>query len=238
MHLEVVADDRWSAVVAARWAERLAAQPGLRQCLPTGTTPVPVYRDVAASVARGETSFARAEVFLLDELGGLPRGHPARCDTMLRRGLLDDVDLPSGRFHRLDPDAPDLADECRRFQAEVDHGGLDLVLLGLGTNGHVGLNEPGSDRTAPTRRVTLAEETRAGTGRYGVTGTPPTWGLTLGLAPILAAGEIWLLVSGTVKAGILERTLTDPIGPQLPASFLREHPALRVMADRSAAAGL
>jgi glucosamine-6-phosphate deaminase len=235
MQVEVVPDERWPRTVAARWAEFLRAQPTLRQCLPTGNTPAPVYAELVAATARGEVGFARCEVFLLDEFGGLPRGHPARCDTALRRMLIDHVDLPEERFHRLDPDAADLDAECRRFAGEVADGGLDLVVLGLGANGHVGLNEPGSGRDAPTRRVELHPTTADGAAAYGATDITPTWGLTLGLDAILAAREVWLLVTGAAKADVLARALSGPIGPELPASFLREHPSARVLTDDAAA---
>lgn len=212
-------------------AEAVGSTPGFRLCLPTGSTPVPAY---AAFAAHGG-SLQEATVFLLDEFG-LPVGHPARCDAMLSRTLLDRLPEPPARVHSLDPSAPDLAEECRRYESELAAGGCDLTLLGLGGNGHLGLNEPGSDRTSRTRRVELAPATVAHAAAYG-SGEPPMWGLTMGIGTILDSREIWLLVTGSHKAAILDRVLHGPIGPALPASFLRTHPNVVVLADEKATAG-
>jgi glucosamine-6-phosphate deaminase len=114
--------------------------------------------------------------------------------------------------------------------------GLDLVVLGLGMNGHVGFNEPGSFADSPTRIVRLAASSRAAAmARYGAA-TVPTAGITVGMDRILAAGEVWLLVTGNRKAGILRRALRDPEDPDCPASCLRRHPNLAVIVDEEAAA--
>jgi 6-phosphogluconolactonase/glucosamine-6-phosphate isomerase/deaminase len=116
--------------------------------------------------------------------------------------------------------------------------GLYLALLGLGMNGHVGLNEPGSDPDSPTRVVGTAAATQdAALGRYGA-GRAPVMGITLGMDRLLAAGEVWLLVTGSRKADILARALNGPEGDDCPASFLRRHPRLWVVADEGAAARL
>ena len=234
MDLEVLPRELWADAVATTWIGLLRRQPSLRMCLPTGSTPAPVYDRMVAAHRAGEVSFADATVFLLDEFG-LPAGDPARCDGMLRSALLDHVDLRPERFDRLDVDAADLDAECVRFQTEVERGGLDLVILGLGTNGHLGLNEPGSAARSPTRRVELAPSTRDGATDYGAE-RAPTWGLTLGLGPILDAREVWLLVTGAHKAAILGEVVHGPVSSEVPASFLRTHPRVLVAVDDPAAA--
>ena len=229
MRVEVRTPSEWAASVAGAWQARLRERPGLRMVLPTGTTPLPVYEAMAASGA----SFAGATVFLLDEFGGLASGHPQRCDTMIRP-FLDRVDLPPERLVRLDPDAPDLQAECRRYQARVDEGGLDLVVLGLGRNGHIGLNEPGSSPSSTTRVVDLAPETVEAASRYGGEGAP-VFGMTLGMHSILAAREVWLLVTGPAKHPTLDRVLTGPVTDAVPASHLRTHPNAVIWADTDAA---
>ena len=112
-----------------------------------------------------------------------------------------------------------------------------VVVLGVGTNGHVGMNEPGTLPDAPTRLIDLAPSTMAAARAYGAD-PPPTRGVTLGLAGILAAREIWLLVSGDRKAGILRAALEGPVTTDVPASLLRGHPGLRVIADDAAAGEL
>ncbi len=237
LRLDVLPAAAWADRVAAHLAARVRTTPGIRLCLPTGDTPAPVYARLAALAAGGSPSFSRAEVIALDEYLGLPPGHPARCDVRLRRELLDRLPGPPAAFHRIDADDPDPDAAAARHEA-VAARGIDLALLGLGINGHVGLNEPGSVADAPTRVVRIAETSRrAAVERYGAD-PPPTAGITLGVARLLAAGEVWLLVTGERKAAILARALEAPEGPDCPASFLRRHDALRVLADEPAAARL
>ena len=226
MRLEELPASTWAESVATELSGRLQG-PARRLCLATGSSPVPVYRRLAPDALRGST------VFLLDEFGGLPPGHPGRCQTMLEKDLLDRV--PAAEFRFPDVDAPDLAGECVRYRDLINDGGLDLAVLGLGVNGHLGLNEPGSTLDQKTRVVELTEETRAGARRYGAD-PPPTWGLAVGLAEIIAAREVWLLVTGPSKAAILARVINDPVSKQIPATFLRNHPNSIIWADSEAAA--
>lgn len=238
MRVDVDEEGRWAEAVAERFCARLRQRPRLRVCLPTGSTPRGLYAAIAERVAGGQASLAEAEVLLLDEFGGLAPGDPARCATMLARDLLDRLDTPPAAVHRLDPDADDLDAECARYHRVVADGGLDLCLLGIGANGHVGLNEPGSPANAPTRQVALAAATIGAASRYGDGHAAPTWGLTLGMAEILEAREVWLLVSGAHKAAVLAEALEGPVTAALPASLLRSHGRLRVLADEPAAEGL
>ena len=203
-------------------------------CLPTGTTPQPVYTAIGTAVAEGEVSFAGSSVFLLDEFGGLAPGDPGRCDTMIRRDLLDAIDLPESSFHRFDPDEEDLDHEVARYWSSVMANGFDLTMVGIGMNGHVGLNEPGSAADATARRVDLQTSTVTSQRRYGGD-RPATWGLTLGLMEILSSQEIWLMATGDAKAAIVAEVLEGPITPERPASQLREHDNLSVFLDVQAA---
>jgi glucosamine-6-phosphate deaminase len=235
--LDVLAAAAWADLVAADLAARLRDEPRLRLCLPTGDTPSPVYARLAALAQAGAAPFGAATIVALDEYLDLAPGHPARCDVRLRRELLDLLPVPPAAFHRIEVDDPDPAAAAARIDA-VAADGLDLALLGLGANGHVGLNEPGSYADAPTRVVrTSAASRRAAADRYGAD-PAPTAGITLGVARLLEAREIWLLVTGDRKASILARALEAPKGPDCPASWLRRHPALRVIADDAAAARL
>ena len=128
-----------------------------------------------------------------------------------------------------------MEDECRRYEALVRDGGLDLAVLGLGANGHLGLNEPGSELTSTTRVVQLTTETVEQMKGYGFD-TPATWGATMGIDTLLSAKRLWLLVTGSHKAEILARTMTDDVGPDVPATYLRNHENVTVFADEAAAA--
>ena len=189
------------------------------------------------AVAAERVSFAESTVFLLDEFGGLAPGDPGRCDTMIRRDLLDVIDLPETSFNRFDPDEEDLDHEVARYWSSVVATGLDLTIVGLGMNGHVGLNEPGAAIDSPARLVDLQATTLASQGRYGGD-HPATWGLTLGLAEILSSQEVWLIVTGAAKAEITKAVLEGPITPEVPGSLLRTHDNLTVLLDESAASGL
>ncbi len=231
LQLVVFPDQEWADLVAQRWTSYVHDHPTARVCLPTGETPRPVYTRCAPVIDLSTTT-----VFLLDEFD-LPKGSPARCDSMLERDLLGALTAPPRNFHQLDVKATDPEAECVRFDALIRNGGLNLTLLGLGRNGHLGLNEPGTTLDSPTRVVDLAPATTTAVRRYDPDATAVR-GMTLGLSGILASDEIWLLVTGSQKAVTLEHMMNGPVGSGLPASYLRNHPNTIVFADRSAAAGL
>ena len=185
------------------------------------------------AVAASVMDLDAATVFMLDEFD-LPPGNPARRDMMIQHDLLDLLMHSPKVVHGLDPGVPDPDAECRRIASLVADGGLNLTLLDLGGNGHIGLNEPGTPADAPTRVTRLASSTVEAVSRNGAD-AEPKWGMTLGMGAILQSKEIWLLVTGSDKAEILERTLNGPIGPDVPATYLREHPQAVVFADRAAA---
>lgn len=227
--------DAWADLVTRLLVERLRRTPTLRLCLPTGLTPVPIYDRLAAAVARREISLAHATVFLLDEFGGVAPSDPGRCDSMLRRGLLDRVDLPPAQFRGFDLTG-DIERECAAFEAAVGDG-CDISLLGIGSNGHIGMNEPGSAPDSITRRVTLAPATITASARYfGRQHDLPTWGVTMGVGTILRSREIWVLATGAGKAAIVSQTLKGPIAADVPASLLRQHAHAVLFADEAAAA--
>lgn len=218
----------WADEVADAWRQRLVENSGLRVCVPSGETPTPVYVRLAGA------PMAAAELFLLDEFGDLAPDHPGRSESMVRRDLLAGVAIDPDRFHVPDVDADDLEAECRRYEDLVaGGGGLDLAVLGLGTNGHLGMNEPGSAPDSPTRVVRLTPETRERASRYGIE-DPPTWGITIGMRALLAATEVWLLVTGSTKAEALDRALRGPVEAAVPASLLRDHANAVVIADEAA----
>ena len=172
-------------------------------------------------------------LFLLDEFGGLPDDDPGRCISMLRRDLLSNTE---GRptVHVPDVDASDPEHAADRYGDLIEDGGLHLALVGLGKNGHVGMNEPGATADLSTRVVSLEPSTSANAARYGAS-TSPTWGITVGISELMEADEVWVLVTGAHKSEILQRTLEGPIGPAVPASFLTTHPHCSFFVDESAA---
>ena len=220
----------WAEAVAAELVDRLRATPGMRLCLPTGETPAPLYARLTETSPPG--LWSQATVVLLDEYLGLGPGDPAAGGPRLRRELIERV--TPAHFVAIDASGADPDAAARTLDAAADEG-LDLVLLGLGINGHIGLNEPGSTAESPTRVVELTDRSReVATTRYGAAAAPER-GITLGLARLLEAGELWLLVTGARKAEILRASIEGPETPEVPASYLRRHPRFRVIADTDAA---
>ncbi len=228
MHLEVFAEEEWAGRVADEWGERLQANPRMRMVLPTGATPRPLYREMA----RRSPDLRSSKVYVLDEFLGLPPGHVARCDVMMQQDFIDLLDEPP-ILDALDAEAEDLDAEAARFATAVASGAIDLTMLGLGANGHIALNEPGSTPEDGARVVTLHPGTVA--SMSAVADPPPRRGVTLGVADILRSEAVWLLVTGSGKAEMLARTVDGPIGREVPATYLQNHPNTTVFADEPAA---
>jgi len=230
------------AAVAVRAADRvqavLAAEPGAALILPAGATPRPLYAELVRRSRAGALDLARAHVFQLDELLGIATADARGFHAFLRRELLDRVPRAGGD-HLLDGAAPDPGAEiAHHARALAERGGARLAVLGLGRNGHVGFNEPGSRADDGARVVRLAEETALLFAPAFAPDPPPRRGLTLGLAELSAARELLLLVTGAAKADVLAELL-DPDPPaRLPAHLLLAHPRLTVLADRAAASRL
>lgn len=229
--VEVIPNRDWAERTADRFSSWIDERPTSRVCLPTGKTVEPFYELVADTAG-----LSGLTIFLLAEFGGLPPGDPGRCESMIKRHLLDRAP-GSPAVHLPDVDVEDLDSEAERYDGVVTDGGLDLSLVGLGVNGHIGMNEPGTTSDSPTRVVRLAASTTEHAAEYGAT-TCPTWGITIGMSPLLQSRELWLMVTGSHKATILERMVNGPIDSTVPASYLREHPNCVVLADQSAAARL
>lgn len=233
--LQFDSEESWGQGVASFWRDRLRTQPRLKICLASGNTPNRIYAAMARAVAEGQVSFRQAEIFALDEYGGLAQDDPGRCANMLRRFLVDSIDLPKERFHVLDTNAPNLEQVCRDYDAAIGPG-FDLALLGIGLNGHLGLNEPGSPVDSPTRRVEMHPASVSGSSQYVSQSRLPTWGVTVGLKQLLASKEVWSLVNGPKKAEIVHRSLKGEIDISVPASLLRTHPRSYLMLDAQASA--
>jgi len=236
MHiLQFDSEPAWIDAVVSLWRDRLRTNPRLRMCLTSGHTPLKIYSAMARTAAASAVSFREAEIFSLDEYGGLPADDSGRCANMLAHYLVNHVDLPRERFHGIDTTASDLDAVCRNYDKAIGSG-FDLTFLGLGMNGHLGLNEPGSAPDSTTRRVKLHDSTVQGTAKYLTHSSLPTWGIGVGMKQLLGSKEIWLLVNGRAKAEIVQRTLRGPVDIAVPATLLRNHGNAWMIVDGEAGA--
>ncbi|MCY1019916.1 glucosamine-6-phosphate deaminase [Pyxidicoccus sp. MSG2] len=226
-----------AAACAAHIAEAVRARPSLVLGLPTGRTPLNVYRELVALSARGALDLSRASSFNLDEFFGLVPEDAGSFRAYMERHFFQHVKLPRERIHFLDGSAPDAEAECARYDAELAAaGGLDVVLLGIGGNGHIAFNEPGDSLLAPCHRVKLGRETRlANAGLFGDDPTRvPMEALTLGMGAILQAKRVVLLAFGEGKAEAVAAMVEGPVTPRCPASFLQLHRDAEVWVDPEA----
>ncbi len=206
--------------------------------LATGGTPEGLYAEMARRVAGGTVELGGVSTFNLDEYLGLAPEHPASYWSYMRRHLFNHVrvrtyQIPVGN-------APDPEAECCRYEEEIARaGGIGLQVLGIGRNGHIGFNEPGSPLGGSTRVVELAAETVAANARYFADPAEvPRFAISMGIRTIMRARSILLLASGREKAHMVQAAVEGPVTPAVPASVLQLHPSVTLIADSAAASGL
>lgn len=222
-------------------AQHVRDNPGAVLGLATGSSPLHIYRELAARVGRGELSLAGCRAFLLDEYVGLPADHPQSYRAVIQRELVDHVDLDPARVHAPDGRAPDLPEECAGFERAIaDAGGVDVQLLGIGTVGHIAFNEPGSSLSSRTRVKTLTAQTRRDNARFfdGDVEAVPAHCLTQGIGTILDARHLVMVALGQAKAEAVHHMVEGPVSALWPATALQLHPHVTVLLDRAAASRL
>jgi glucosamine-6-phosphate deaminase len=238
-HVEIFHSDRGAGrALARRIVSSLAQNPKLVLGLPTGRTPVGFYHELAAIASAGHADFSQATTFNLDEFLGIPPSHPGSYRQFMEHHLFSRVNLRPENINFLDGSASDPKAECRRYEKKIEEaGGIDIQILGIGTNGHIGFNEPASELQARSHRVTLKLETRRSNAALfqGDPRAVPEEALSMGMATILHAHAIVLLATGRSKASCVERLVNGPITPMLPASFLQLHHNVEILVDEPAA---
>ena len=208
--------------------------------LATGSSPVPVYADLIERHRTEGLSFAGATMFLLDEYVGLHDGHPQSFRTFIRDTFTSHVDVDPAAVHGPDADADDLQEACLRYENMIaEAGGIDVQLLGIGSEGHIGFNEPTSSLASRTRLKTLTDRTRKDNARFfDEREVVPRHVLTQGIGTIFEARHIILLASGLAKSIPIERAVEGPVSAMVPASVLQLHPHVTVIVDEHAACRL
>lgn len=204
--------------------------------LATGSTPIGTYKELVERYNNGDLDFSKVKSVNLDEYKGLPRDNDQSYYYFMYNNLfkhvnisLDNVNLPNGM-------EPDSAVECARYDKVIDSmGGIDLQLLGLGHNGHIGFNEPASYFPTTTHCVDLTEMTIEANKRFFADiNDVPRQAYTMGVKTIMSAKKVLMLVSGEGKAEILHKIVCGPITPEVPASVLQLHPDVTIIADEAA----
>lgn len=228
-----------SAAAAGVVASKLREKPDAVFMVPTGTTPLGMYRELVARHEKDGLSFARATFFNLDEYLGLPPDHPASYHVYMHKNFYGRVDVDAGRVHVPDGFAPDPEAECGRYEREIRAaGGVDLCVLGIGRNGHIGFNEPGASFDSRTRVVRLAESTRRVNATDFEGDRAPERAISVGMRTISDSREILLLASGSNKAQAVAAAVGGEVSEAVPASALRRHPNVSFLLDRDAASAL
>jgi glucosamine-6-phosphate deaminase len=227
--------------VAARVVKTLAAHPDAVLGLPTGRTPVQLYARLRAAHAAGTVDFSRATTFNLDEFLGLPAGHPASYRTFMETHLFRHVNLARRRIHFLDGSSGDPWAECARYEAAIRRaGGIDLQLLGIGANGHIGFNEPAAGLIADSHPARLEPGTRRSNADLfeGRVRDVPREALSMGVGTILRSRAIVLIATGAGKAAAIAATVDGVVTTRVPASLLQLHGDVEVVVDEAAAGTL
>lgn len=234
-------EKEWNDYAASCIAEVVRSESAPVLGLATGETPIGAYARLVEMAHAGELDFSAARTFNLDEYLDLEPDHPATFLSYMRRHLFDRVNLSPERTHIPAANPEDAQAEAARYSELLkEHGPCHLQVLGIGRNGHIGFNEPGTPFDSTTHVVELAESTRqANAPAFG--GDPeavPSRAITMGIAEIMAARRILMLARGSSKAAIMREALEGPITEEVPASVLQRHPDLVVVLDEEAASEL
>ena len=234
---------RWAAnYVAARIneAKPTPEHPFVLGC-PTGSSPLGMYRHLIELHKAGKVSFANVVTFNMDEYVGLPRDHKESYHSFMWNNFFSHIDIPAENVNILDGNAADPEAECRRFEEKMaSYGGVDLFMGGVGPDGHIAFNEPGSSLTSRTRMKTLTQDTIIANSRFfeGNTDLVPKTALTVGVGTVMDARSVLLLVNGHNKARALRHGVEGGISQMWTISALQMHPKAIIVADEAACAEL
>lgn len=226
-----------SAEAARLVVDRLLRKPNLVLGLATGSTPIGLYRELIRRCNDDGLDFTKITTFNLDEYVGLPPDHPQSYHRFMREQLFDQVNLDPRHVHIPNGMAHDIEAHCDWYEEQIHRvGGIDLQVLGIGANGHIAFNEPGSSLGSRTRVKTLTHKTREDNARFfGSKEDVPRYAITMGIGTIMEARELLMLVTGESKAEALRASAEGPLTAMVPASMIQMHRKAYVIADRAAA---
>jgi len=205
--------------------------------LPTGSTPLGMYRKLVEFCSKGELSFKYVKTFNMDEYVALPRDHPESYHSFMWENFFKHIDIDPSNAHILDGNAPDLVKECDKFEVKIiKAGGIDLFVGGIGSDGHIAFNEPGSSLVSRTRVKTLAKETVVANARFfgNDLSKVPTMALTVGVGTVMDAREVLILISGVNKAYALRCATEEGVNHMYTVSAFQQHPKTIFVVDDDA----
>lgn len=239
LHLNICkAEDTEEAarLAADRFQELLCTKPACVLGLATGSTPIPLYRELIAREQAGRIDFSRVRSVNLDEYKGLAPDHPQSYRRFMQENLFDHISIRPENTYVPDGLATDVDAMCSAYERTIeDLGGVDLQLLGLGHDGHIGFNEPCSHFPVCTHETALTEITRQANARFFASEAEvPTAAYTMGVGTVMAARKILMIVIGADKSDILHKAFFGPVTPWVPASILQFHPDVTLICDRAA----
>jgi glucosamine-6-phosphate deaminase len=239
MEVIILEDDQQIGTIAADAIEALLTRkPTAVLGLATGSSPLSIYDELADRYEAGRITFRQARGFTLDEYVGLPADHPERYRNVIDAVFVSRVDFAPGAVAGPDGLAADIPAACAGYEEAIDAaGGIDLQILGIGTDGHIGFNEPGSSLASRTRIKTLTSQTRIDNARFfdGDVDRVPTHCLTQGLGTIMAARHVILVATGRAKAQAVHELVEGPVSAMWPATVLQHHRHVTVLLDGGAA---
>jgi glucosamine-6-phosphate deaminase len=209
--------------------------------LPTGSSPLGMYRHLVDFHRKGELSFRHVITFNMDEYVGIPENHPQSYHTFMRTNFFQHIDIPSNQVHILNGNASSLEQECADYEALIRSvGGIDLFLGGIGPDGHIAFNEPGSSLASRTRIKTLTSDTILANSRFfdNDPSAVPATALTVGVATVLDAREVLILVNGLSKARALQQAVEGAVSQMWTITALQLHPKGIIVADEAACSDL
>ena len=205
--------------------------------LPTGSSPMGMYKGLVKAYQEGRVSFKNVVTFNMDEYVNLPEDHSESYHTFMANNLFNHIDCPKENIHLLNGNAKDLAAECAHYEQMIkDFGGIDLFLGGIGPDGHIAFNEPGSSLTSRTRQKTLTTDTRIANSRFfgGDPANVPATALTVGVGTVMSAREVLILCNGHNKARALQAAVEGPVTQSWTISVLQMHEHGIIVCDEAA----
>lgn len=230
-------DQEMSRKAAAMVTSQVVLKPDCVLGLATGDTPLGMYKELIKSYENGDVDFSKVTTFNLDEYYGLDKENKQSYAYYMKAHLFKHINVVKENIHIPNGMAIDINEECENYEAQIyNKGGIDLLVLGIGANGHIGFNEPDTHFIAETHRVMLKKETINDNSRFfNSREETPTMAISMGIRAIIQSRMLLMLVSGKAKTDAIYKTIKGTIRPDVPASILQIHPNATIMIVKSAA---